>query len=314
MKQERLLECIGRGEATHALLLTGAAGSGKRELARRAAARYMLSADSPERLCAQPNYCELGQQTVTVEQVRTMLESTAAQGFNGGRRAFVLLDVHSMNPQSQNALLKTLEEPPENVLFILTGAEMGVLPTIRSRCAIFRLGAEEERVVSDRLAAQGVSRETAALLAAVSDGIYGKALEMAQEEQLDFRMRCLDLLDETLFSASPFSEIAELLQSSQSDPEDGKKKKKADPRKAAALVDVWTSVMRDVLIQGSTQLPVKNADQTVWIGKCAARFTTAQIQGIIEILGKAAATLTYSVGVQQLMDTVTIRLRQIAQL
>lgn len=308
------MECVREGEAMHALLLTGVAGSGKRELARRAAALYVMGTDAPERLSGQPNYCELGQQTVTVEQVRTLLESTAAQGFNGGRRAFVLLDVHRMNPQSQNALLKTLEEPPQDVLFVLTGAEMGVLPTIRSRCAIFRLGAEDESEIARRLTAQGVAPETATLVAGASGGVYGKALRMAQQEQLDFRMRCIDLLDETLFSTSPFSEISELLQSSQSDPEDGKKKKRADPRRATELVDIWTGILRDVLVKNNSDLPVKNPDHAVWIDKCAARFTTAQIQGIIEILGKAAATLTYSVGVQQLMDTVLIRIRQVAQL
>ena len=63
------------------------------------------------------------------------------QGFNGGKRAFVFLNAQNMSTQIQNTLLKTLEEPHSDTMLILTGNEFGLLPTIRSRCVIERLGA-----------------------------------------------------------------------------------------------------------------------------------------------------------------------------
>ncbi len=57
-------------------------------------------------------------------------------------------DVHTMRNEAQNALLKVLEEPPENLVFILSGQIGGVLPTVRSRCRIVRFNQVDRRVVS----------------------------------------------------------------------------------------------------------------------------------------------------------------------
>ncbi|MEN6339091.1 MAG: hypothetical protein ABFD03_03080, partial [Clostridiaceae bacterium] len=90
--RERLLNAITNGRAPHAVLITGPEGSGRRELARRAAAIYCLNEDAPERLRACPNYTEIGDTAVKVDDIRTLLASAAMQGFNGGKRAFVFLN------------------------------------------------------------------------------------------------------------------------------------------------------------------------------------------------------------------------------
>ena len=131
--RERLLEAIAQGRAPHALLITGPEGSGRRELARRAAALYCFGEDAPQRLVNCPNYTETGTAAVKVDDIRALLSSAAMQGFNGGRRAFVFLNAHNMSAQIQNTLLKTLEEPHADTMLILTGNEFGLLPTIRSR-------------------------------------------------------------------------------------------------------------------------------------------------------------------------------------
>ena len=107
--QERLLRSIIEDRVPHAILISGPEGSGRRELARRAAALYCLGEDAPERLANNPNYLEVGDGAVKVEDIRTLLASAAMQGFNGGRRAFVFLNAQNMSAQIQNTLLKTLE-------------------------------------------------------------------------------------------------------------------------------------------------------------------------------------------------------------
>ena len=141
MDRERLLACIREGKTMHALLIAGPAGSGRAALARAAAAAFLADALGPGGLAACPDYQELAA-PYAVEQIRALTESLAAQPFGHGRRAYALLDAHGMNASCQNALLKSLEEPPEDTLLVLAGNEPGLLPTVRSRCAIVRLGAQ----------------------------------------------------------------------------------------------------------------------------------------------------------------------------
>ena len=149
----RLLEAIQQDRAPHAILISGPEGSGRRELARRCAALFCLGEDAPERLINCPNYYEIGESAVKVDDIRTLLSSAAMQGFNGGQRAFVFVNAQLMSTQIQNTLLKTLEEPHSETMLILTGNEFGLLPTIRSRCVTLRIGGEK-RVLRDELAAE----------------------------------------------------------------------------------------------------------------------------------------------------------------
>ena len=73
--RERLLNAIKNGRAPHAVLITGPEGSGRRELARRAAAIYCLGEDAPERLRACPNYTEIGDTAVKVDTTMLVLKS-----------------------------------------------------------------------------------------------------------------------------------------------------------------------------------------------------------------------------------------------
>ena len=150
----------------HALLIAGPEGSGKTALARRAAAAYCFSSpDDTARLLHCPDYRELGDSAIGVAEVRELIENLAAQSFSHGRRACVLKNAHRMTPQAQNALLKTPEAPPADTLLLLTGAEMGLLPTIRSRCAVWRLGAKPLKAVQAALVSEGVAEADAALAA-----------------------------------------------------------------------------------------------------------------------------------------------------
>ena len=173
--QNRLLDAISHDRAPHAILISGPEGSGKRELARRCAALFCLDEDAPERLVNCPNYYEIGESTVKVDDIRTLLASAAMQGFNGGRRAFVFVNAQLMSTQIQNTLLKTLEEPHSETMLILTGNEFGLLPTIRSRCVIERLGAGSVEETARELMREGMSSLDARFFAGLSDGILSRA-------------------------------------------------------------------------------------------------------------------------------------------
>ena len=289
-EDERLLNCIAGERAPHALLIAGPPGSGRTLLARRAAAVYCLGGDAPERLGGCPNFIALAGASVGVQQVRELMAMTAAQAFNGGRRAFLLADAHRMAQQSQNALLKTLEEPPAETLILLTGNESGLLPTVRSRCMIWRLGARPLEAVADGLAAQGVSAETARRAARAADGVPGLALSYASETGSAFRAEAAVLLEQALFEACPFVRAEALLLE---DTAREGRKRRPDAEKLRRLLVIWESVARDALARrgGLPDAAALNTDFCALSARIAASFTDAQIQGIIDLLGTAQKRL-----------------------
>jgi DNA polymerase III subunit delta' len=123
---------------------------------------------------------------IVVDQVRDLVDHRLALTRAEGRRRFVILDpADAMNPQAQNALLKTLEEPPpETTLVLVAGSPDSLLPTIRSRCLRIAFGPAPDELVVERLRAAGRTPEEARLAAALAGGSLGRALAL-EPGQLD---------------------------------------------------------------------------------------------------------------------------------
>lgn len=98
-------------------------------------------------------------------------------------KVFIIEEAERMNPAAQNALLKTLEEPPGDTVFILiSDREEELLETISSRCRVVRLEAVPEQRIVELLTRQGVSDEAALIAARVSDGDLERALAVATDD------------------------------------------------------------------------------------------------------------------------------------
>jgi len=312
--QEQLINAIQQGRAPHAVLITGPEGSGRRELARRAAAVFCLGEDAPQCLENCPNYSETGTAAVRVDDIRTLLSSAAMQGFNGGSRAFVFLNAQNMSVQIQNTLLKTLEEPREGTMLILTGNEFGLLPTIRSRCVIVRLGADTPEHTSSVLRADGMDAKDARFYAALADGITGRARTYAQPDAAAFRKSALELLELAAFDCAPFAKAAELVTSvcavheaegaSGAPRAKGKKSKRGDAELAMRMLDIWQSVYRDALVRLCGAAGERNTDCGELVGRIAASFTTARIQVIINKIAAAQQRLAGGANVYLSVDGV----------
>ena len=318
--QNRLLEAISQDRAPHAILISGPEGSGKRELARRCAALFCLGEDAPARLTSCPNYYEIGESTVKVDDIRTLLASAAMQGFNGGRRAFVFVNAQLMSTQIQNTLLKTLEEPHSETMLILTGNEFGLLPTIRSRCVIERLGAGSVEATARELLREGVPTQDAIFFAGLSDGILSRARAYAQPESVAFRASAIELIRRAIFDYAPFAEATELVTIMSAEPEaeelsedepkakGGKKKKKGDVQLAQAFLTIALGLFQDALNASVNGQTPRNSDQIEMIGKLSSCFTIAQIQGIIEMLTSSQQKLTAGANISLTLDSALAKL------
>ena len=80
--------------------------------------------------------------TFSVDEVRSLVQDVSIRPFGGGRKIYIVPDAHLMRPEAQNALLKTLEEPPEYVVILLLSQSAdAMLETVRSRCQMVELAA-----------------------------------------------------------------------------------------------------------------------------------------------------------------------------
>lgn len=133
--------------------------------------------------------------TLKIEQARELEREVSYRPLEGRFKVYVLDDAERMTLPTANALLKTLEEPPPQVVLILICRNPRLLPlTVLSRCQIvrFRPLAEEEFVVA--LGQRGVAIGEARLLARICQGRLGLAMEGEGGQVIEQRNQALDLL------------------------------------------------------------------------------------------------------------------------
>lgn len=132
-------------------------------------------------------------QNIKVEQVRQLQRDLAYKPYEGRRRVCILTSADRMAPNMSNTLLKTLEEPPlHTVIILLASNPRLILSTIVSRCQPIRFNPLPISLVSQWLLEQkGLPRAEAFLLASLSEGSPGKALEIQEEVREIQRERLL---------------------------------------------------------------------------------------------------------------------------
>ena len=179
---------------SHAYLFHGPAGAGKREAARAfAAALISAGADDPEdsaRRVMSGVHPDLtwveprGAHDILVDDVRThIVRQAALRPFESRRRVFVIVDADRMNDESQNSLLKTLEEPASFAHYVLVSSAPGrLLETIPSRCRPIRFGAVPTAHIAELLQAEGVKADTALACARLAGGDAERARAFAGPE------------------------------------------------------------------------------------------------------------------------------------
>ena len=159
-----------RGRLAHAYLLAGPRGSGKRELAAQLAGLVTNSPaglDHPDVHTAEP---ESKSRRLRIEQTRALEKELQMRSLRGGRKVAIVFDADRMTTEAANGFLKTLEEPPNHSLLLLTSEQPETLPeTILSRCIAVPL--RRAGVVESSAAQQELLAAVAALFRERERGI-----------------------------------------------------------------------------------------------------------------------------------------------
>jgi DNA polymerase III subunit delta' len=294
---DHLRKSMAHGRVRHAYLIVGAESVGKETLARAFAMTLnCLSKDDGLRPCGQCRSCKLilsgnhpdilyseldpNTGALKIEEIRSVMQRLSLKPFEASYRVAIFRDFDHAQPRAQDALLKTLEEPPPYaILILLAQSAEGLLPTITSRSQTLHLRPLPVETVRDTLVEHfQADDEQANLLAHLSGGRMGWAIRaLTEPEMLDQRGQALDMLENllTLNRVKRF-ELAEDL---------SKEKLALTP-----LLELWQTYWRDLalLCEGSGLEPM-NADRESQLRRLSTQLTTddalAALQATREMLG-----------------------------
>ena len=228
---ERFLGAWRGGTMHHAWLLTGPRGVGKGSFARAAALRLLAEAAGPMPIGdgidtsdthptahlinarSHPDYRLLErienktgtalQRNISVEQVRALGDLFAVTPAMSDWRAVVIDAADDLEKEAANALLKMLEEPPANCVFLLVSHVPGrLLPTIRSRCRKLKFQPLGDDVMTSVLTQQGIDAAKIPELVRRAGGSPGKALSYAALDLAPLHAQALAIMR----SGDPFNE------------------------------------------------------------------------------------------------------------
>lgn len=171
---------IEKSTIPHAMLFSGTRGTGKTTLARIFAKEIGVSDVDLYEIDAASNR--------GIDDIRELREAVHTLPYESEKKAYIIDEVHMLTKEAFNALLKTLEEPPAHVIFMLaTTEEEKLLDTILSRCQVFRMHSPSRQVLADAVTEvakkEGFTLESAAadLIAIAADGSFRDALGVTQK-------------------------------------------------------------------------------------------------------------------------------------
>lgn len=176
---------------------------------------------------------------IPVDVIReSVIPEASRSPFEASTKVFVIEEAERMNPAAQNALLKTLEEPTADTVFILiSDREEELLETISSRCRVVRLEPVPEQRIVELLTRQGVSEEAALVAARVCDGDLERALAIATDVATGNRRRTWLSIPHRLSSpVDALDAAAEVLQEVKAGVQDLEIAQKAEAQELADII------------------------------------------------------------------------------
>lgn len=317
---ERIIEyfrqAIKGQKISHSYILTGDEGVGKMTVAK-AFARALLCESGSEDSCGECHACvrfDTGNHPdviyvthekagIGVDDVRSQLvNDIQIKPYDGGYKIYIIDEAQLMTPAAQNAILKTIEEPPAYaVIMLLTTNEEAFLPTILSRCITLKLKPLDDKLVKKYLMINhGISEYDADICASFARGCIGRALELADSEDfMEMRKKVLHVLKyiNDMDITELLSFITEL------------KDLGTDVLTALEFMEIW---YRDVLLFKATKDTSMFIfkDEYNYITDAANKSSFMGLQNIIDAIEKARTRLNANVNLELAMELMFLVIKE----
>jgi DNA polymerase-3 subunit delta' len=271
---ELLDRSIRAKKVSHAYLLVGSLRIGKTTLARVFAQTLLCQVEEPP--CGVCRACQLVQRDrhpdvhlvapekdrIRIEEIRDLQRAVSLAPIEGAYRVCVISHFDVATPSAANCLLKTLEEPPDRVILVLTADRLeSLLPTIISRCQVLDLRPVPTGQIESALRRRGVDEAHAELLSHLARGRVGWAIDASQDE------RALDQRDQLL------GQLEKLMQQGYAFRFAWAEQLSREPDRIDYVLDILSGWWRDVMVLASeSDVQIANVDREAQLGEWAARY------------------------------------------
>ncbi|MBM7855170.1 DNA polymerase-3 subunit delta' [Desulfohalotomaculum tongense] len=309
-----LLKAVKDSKVAHAYLFIGPEGVGKTTTGA-AFARALLCENPADgdscgtcRHCRQVdggNHPDLHQITpagavIKLEQIHQLQKNVYYRSYQGGRQVYIIKKCDVMTAEAANSLLKTLEEPPGNAVFILISSRpYALLPTILSRCQQFWFKPMSvNQIVEGLTFLAGVSGKQGQMIASMAGGSLGRALALHRGDIQSRRKRVLKI-----FERIASGNIVELLRESAD--------LSADRGMAVQWIELIQLWLRDLLIWKLTgdKTLVINSDMVEELDKWAREYNSRRLVDMMEEIERARARLEARGNTRLVLDALFLSCR-----
>ncbi|MDU1348575.1 DNA polymerase III subunit delta' [uncultured Clostridium sp.] len=295
---------INNNRFSHAHIFLGEDGIGKSVIAKSIAIKLIGETEYKDYVDIFHFKLEKNKSSIGVNATRALIEEINKKPYKSEKKVIIIHEGHKMTVQAQNALLKTIEEPPKDVfIFILCENIENMLDTIKSRCQIHKFNrlSEDDMRTYLQINYPNLSDDDVTVLLSFSSGIPGKAEFLMNNE--DFRelrdkviniilnlknMKELDIFKEDEF----FSKNSNMWED---------------------IVDVFISFIRDTIIYkevGCEELII-NKDKLTEIKQCANMFSFTKLSDIISIINETRENIDRNVNSLLAFDVMLLKMQEV---
>jgi DNA polymerase III subunit delta' len=245
--------------------------------------------------------------SIKIEQVRDVIDRADYRPFEGKRRVVIIDNAEALVPAAQNALLKTLEEPPSASIFILVASMPdALLPTVLSRCPRLRFAPLSTAEVVDALIKGHDYTEAGARAAATdADGSIGRALAADSADLIDARQGAERLLEHAARTADPVRRLDAVkdLVTTKGGPG-------AEREQLSACLRALASLLRDVsiLALGGNSAMLSNADLEPKLAALARTFDGRRTSRAYTAVDEALAAIERNASPKVVADWLVLQL------
>ena len=312
-----LQNAIKTGKISHSYIFAGEPGSGKRLLAGIYAMTLQCEAGG-ENACGKCESCKraIGKNhpdiimvkhvkpnTISIDEIREqVVNDVDIKPYSSPHKIYIIPDAEIMTPQAQNALLKTIEEPPEYaVIMLLTSNIDGLLPTIRSRCVRLDLKVVDDGLVKKYLMEHlHIPDYQAEIDASFAHGSIGKAKEAATSQEFaDITQKALKIL-----KYADSMEVYELTEAI--------KNLSSEKQNINDYLDIFQFWFRDVLMFKATR-EIDNLvfkQEINYIREQASQRSYENLEKILEALDKTKVRLRANVNTELALELLFLTIRE----